>query len=235
MTHSDLKKVVDSYMEQVPEVSAYCDRCLRTDRWNGSVVLMIVDASFTSLGLNYFQAVVPNVAEFKRRFIECGVIQTVEDLATADIEQLRAVWRNKRSWAVAKAIASYLAKIKQEMQVDDRAAFRFWAKNTSLEKWEEDPIGTIRGVGITTFQYLRMMAGIDTVMPDKIVKRVMEEIFANAGSNMPGSDRDLINKVEQVAKETGYRAIELCWMTWLIQSEAGSTRITKYAHLLPLI
>jgi len=58
---------------------------------------MIIDASFTSLGLNYFQAIVPKVAEFKRRFIDTGLIKTVEDLATADNENLRSVWRNKRS------------------------------------------------------------------------------------------------------------------------------------------
>ncbi|MDI6885473.1 MAG: hypothetical protein QMD22_03830 [archaeon] len=235
MANQNLKKVVESYMEKVPEVREYCNRCLRTERWNGSVVLMIVDASFTSLGLNYFQAVVPKVEEFKRRFIDKGKIKTVEDLVTGDIANLRAVWKNRRSWEVAKRIASYLAEIKKEIKSDDREAFIYWAKNTKLENWEEDPVGKIKGVGINTFQYLRMMAGIDTVMPDKIVKRVIGEMFKQAGLTMPSNDIDFIKEVEHVAMETGYRAIELCWMTWLIQSEAGSIRIEKYAHLLPKI
>lgn len=235
MTESNLQKVVDCYMAQVPEVKAYCDRCLRTGRWNGSVVLMLVDASFTSLGLNYFQAVVPHVAAFKKRFIDSGRIKTVDDLAIADIEHLRTVWRNRRSWEVAKAIAAYIAELKKELKSDDREAFRYWARFTKLDDWRTDPIGKIRGVGINTFQYLRMMAGVDTVMPDKIVKRVMEEIFAKAGLDTPANDREWIQWIEHCAKETGHRAIELCWMTWLIQSEAGSTRIAKYAHLLPLI
>jgi hypothetical protein len=33
-------------------------------------------------------------------------------------------------------------------------------------KWWEDPVGSIKGVGLVTFQYLRMMGGVDTVMPD---------------------------------------------------------------------
>jgi len=235
MANRNLKKVVASYMEKVPEVREYCDRCLRSERWDGSVVLMIVDASFTSLGLNYFQAVVPKVEEFKRRFIDNGMIKTVEDLATGDIENLRAVWRNRRSWQVAKTIAAYLAELKKEIKSDDREAFIYWAKNTKLENWEEDPVGKIKGVGINTFQYLRMMAGMDTVMPDKIVKRVIGEMFKEAGLTMPRSDIDFIKEVEHVAMETGYKAIELCWMTWLIQSEAGSIRIEKYAHLLPKI
>jgi len=38
-----------------------------------------------------------------------------------------------------------------------------------------------------------------------------------------------------LAPQTGYRAIELCWMTWLVQSEAGLSRTEKYAELLPKI
>jgi hypothetical protein len=117
MANRNLKKVVASYMEKVPEVREYCDRCLRTERWDGSVVLMIVDASFTSLGLNYFQVVVPKVEEFTRRFIDNGMIKTVEDLAPGDIENLRSVWKNRRSWEVAKAIAAYLAELKKGDQI----------------------------------------------------------------------------------------------------------------------
>ena len=33
---------------------------------------------------------------------------------------------------------------------------------------------------IVTFQYLRMMGGVDTVMPNKIVKKVINEIIVKA-------------------------------------------------------
>jgi hypothetical protein len=231
----NLRKVVDGYMEKVPGVRDYCNRCLRTERWLGSVVLMIVDASFTSLGLNYFQAVVPKIEEFRERFVENGGIKAVEDLANAEIETLKAVWKNRRSWEVAKAIAAYLAGVKKERKLDDRGAFIYWARKSKLENWREDPIGRIKGVGINTFQYLRMMAGIDTVMPDKIVKRVIGRIFEEAGLNMPKDDLEFIKEVEDIAKETGYKAIELCWMTWLIQSESGLIRMKKYATVLPRI
>jgi len=90
-------------------------------------------------------------------------------------------------------------------------------------------------VGINTFQYLRMMGGIDTVMPDKIVKRVIGEILAKANMQMPPTDIGFVRLMEQMGKDTGYRAIELCWMTWLIQSEAGLSRMEKYSALLPRI
>jgi len=39
-----LKKTVDGYMQKVSGIEDYCTRCLNTERWNGSIVLMVVDA-----------------------------------------------------------------------------------------------------------------------------------------------------------------------------------------------
>ncbi|MBM3119819.1 MAG: hypothetical protein FJ006_09815 [Chloroflexi bacterium] len=222
-------------MQKVPEVREYCERCLKTERWYGNVVLMVVDASFTSIGLNYFQAVVPKVEKFRKEFVETGRIRALEDLPPANDAELENVWRNKRSWQMAKSVASHLAKIKGEKKVDDRGALIYWAKHARLEEWEKDPVGQIKGVGINSFQYLRMMGGIDTVMPDKIVKRVIAEILAQANMKMPATDIDFVYLMDKMAQDTGYRAIELCWMTWLIQSEAGMSRMEKYSSLLPKI
>ena len=230
-----LKEAVDSYMQQVPEVSDYIERCLRTERWDGHVVLMVVDAAFTSIGLNYFQSVVPRVEQFRQEYVESGKICSLEDLAATDDDALEKIWRNKRSWQMAKSIASYLGGIKKEKGFDDRQAFIYWAKNASLDNWETDPIGRIKGVGINSFQYLRMMGGVDTVMPDKIVKRVIAEMLAKANVEMPSTDIEFVKFMERIAPEVGYKAIALCWMTWMIQSEAGMSRMEKYAALLSRI
>lgn len=52
---------------------------------------MVVDAAFTSIGLNYFTAVVPRVEEFNKKFVENGRIRSLRDLADADIDELRSV------------------------------------------------------------------------------------------------------------------------------------------------
>ena len=204
-----LKEIVDSYMQKVSGLEKHCNRCLRTERWGGSVVLMIVDAAFTSIGLNYFIAVVPKVEEFSKKFVENGRIKNLKDLAEADIGELRKVWRNRRSWKIAKEIASYLSKISE----DDKTALKTWARNARLENWREDPIGRIKGVGLVTFQYLRMMGGVDTVMPDKIVKRVINGILKEASLEPVNDDIEFIKKAEETALKCGYRPIELCWMT----------------------
>jgi hypothetical protein len=228
---ASLKEIVDGYMGKVSGLREHCERCLRTERWGGCVVLMVVDAAFTSIGLNYFTAVVPKVEEFSEKFVETGRIRFLKDLAKADINELRKVWKNMRSWLIAREIASHLSTISS----DDREALRTWAKNAKLENWREDPIGRIKGVGLVTFQYLRMMGGIDTVMPDKIVKRVINEILVKAGLEPINDDIEFIKKVEELAFACGYRPIELCWMTWLIQPEGKMIRMEKYSSILSKI
>jgi hypothetical protein len=197
---------------------------------------MVVDAAFTSIGLNYFTAVVPNVMRFEEELMVNGKVQNLGDLSILPLEQMQLVWRNRRSWQTARGIASCLRKLAIAENLDDRGALRCWASNSCVENWIEDPIGKIDGVGITTFQYLRMMGGIDTAMPDKIVRRVVRQILDEAQSDMPtNKDMELIGTIEQIARLSGYRPIEICWMTWLIQSEGDMIRMEKYRKLLDRI
>jgi len=229
--HDALRRIVDGYMRKVPGLREHCERCLRTERWGGSVVLMVVDAAFTSIGLNYFTAVVPKVEEFNKRFVETGRITCLRDLAGASVEELRETWRNKRSWLAAKSVAAYLSKLSG----DDREALRSWARSSSLENWRENPVGRMKGVGLVTYQYLRMMGGVDTVMPDKIVKRVINGILVEAGLEPVSDDIEFVRRAEWLAETCGYKPIELCWMTWLIQPEGRKMRMEKYSSLLSKI
>ena len=238
MQNSDkvLPQVTDKYMSRTSGLREHCDRCLETRRWNGSIVLMVVDAAFTSIGINYFTAVVPNVMRFEEELMGNGKVQNLRDLSILPLEQMQLVWRNRRSWQTARGIASCLRKLAIAENLNDRGALRCWASNSCVENWREDPIGKIDGVGITTFQYLRMMGGIDTAMPDKIVRRVVRQILDEAQSDMPtNKDMELIGTIEQIARLSGYRPIEICWMTWLIQSEGDMIRMEKYRKLLDRI
>jgi hypothetical protein len=80
-----------------------------------------------------------------------------------------------------------------------------------------------------------MMGGVDTVMPDKIIKRVINGILVKAGLEPVEDDMEFISKAEQTALSCGYRPIELCWMTWLIQPEGRGIRMEKYRDILPKI
>jgi hypothetical protein len=194
---------------------------------------MVVDAAFTSIGLNYFTAVVPNVMKFEKELMVNGKVLSLKDLGVIPLGQVQSIWKNRRSWQMAKEVASYLHSLAAAHNLDDRGALRYWATSACLESWKEDPIGRISGVGITTFQYLRMMGGIDTAMPDKIVRRVVREILDEAKVDMPTkNDKELIDTIERMARVSGHRPIEICWMTWLVQPEGKMIRMEKYRALL---
>jgi len=232
----NLSEVINSYMAKTKGLREHCERCLRTERWNGKPVLMVIDAAFTSIGLNYFKSVVPKVIEFEKRFVKKGLVQNFEDLKSISISDVKDIWGNKRSWNVAKSVASCFYELAKSKKLNDREALRQWASSSSLENWKEDPIGKIKGVGINTYQYLRMMGGIDIAMPDKVVRKVIKQILKESNTEMPtDGDIELVRTIEKIASISFYRSIEICWMTWLVQSEGEVIRMEKYRDVLERI
>ncbi|MEM0374092.1 MAG: hypothetical protein QXO96_06035 [Sulfolobales archaeon] len=56
-----LKRLIETIFERNCEIRDKQQRKEIIERWSESIVLMVVDASFTFIGLNYFTAVVPKV------------------------------------------------------------------------------------------------------------------------------------------------------------------------------
>ena len=227
-----LRRGGEPRMTSCDGLQAHCTRRLNTQRWGGSVTLMVVDAAFMSIGLNYFTAVVPAVAEYEQWMREGQAPATLKQLAELSYDALAPLWKNRRSWHLAREVAACLVRY----DANDTDALRSWASTAPLETWKQDPVGAVNGVGINTYQYLRMMGGVDTSMPDKIVRRVIASLVSEAGVVLPtDDDLALIQTIESIGRITGYRPIELCWMTWMIQSEGKTMRMEKYRDLLQRI
>ncbi len=227
-----LKAIVRRHMASCEGLHSHCERCLATGRWDGSVVLMVVDAAFMSIGLNYFTSVVPAVARYEAVMREGRLPVRLAGLSTLRYDDVASLWKNRRSWQMATAVAKCLGRYGE----NDAASLRTWAARAPLADWRHDPIGAISGVGINTYQYLRMMGGVDTSMPDKIVRRVIAQVVDEAGVALPTEgDHELIETIDYIATTTGFRPIELCWMTWMIQSEGKVMRMDKYRELLTRI
>jgi len=131
----------------------------------------VVDAALDSIGLNYFKIVVPRVRRFYEDYVKTGQIAFLEDLSklTPQDTRLRRIMNNERAWRAAVDISRELCRIERENQLEsDFVALRFWAERASYENWKDDSIGKIPGVGLITFQYLRMQAGVDTTMSSAV-------------------------------------------------------------------
>ncbi len=224
-----LQATVQRYMASCDGLRAHCERCLQTRRWEGQVPLMLVDAAFMSIGLNYFTSVVPAVAKYEEWMNEGRAPGSLRELSALSYEHLAPLWKNRRSWQVARDVAACMA----DDSISDTSALRRWAADASVRSWKSNRVGMVRGVGINTFQYLRMMGGVDTSMPDKIVRRVIADVLREADVVLPtAGDLELIYTIDHIAEATGYRPIELCWMTWMVQSEGKVMRMAKYRDLL---
>jgi len=220
------KRVEEAYGEVLETARQGERRCLNGKRWDGHALLIIVDAALDSIGLNYFQIVVPRVKQFHENYVKTGQIASLQDLSrlTPQDPRLRKIMNNERCWTAAINICKKLKQIRKKNRLKgDFEALRFWAENACYENWREDPIGKISGIGLITFQYLRLQAGVDTTMPDKIVKRAVLREFGIKAEN----DIDFIKKMEAFSKETGYSQILLCWAIWLKESDIKTSTWEK--------
>ncbi len=216
-----LKEELRNLTRKSPETVEFCKRVLNSERYGGNAVLMVVDSAITSVGVNYFSVVVPRVLEFKERFVDSGMVLSFDDFLRFDQNSLYQVWKNKRSWNVAFGIAETILDYG-----DGVSGLRKWAGNADLENWRKWL--DVKGAGINTFQYLRMMGGIDTVMPDRIVRRFLEK-----HAEMPADPVEFVKRAESIAEKAGFRAVELCWLSWL--SSYNDEKIRRYSSILAKI
>ncbi|MBC7110189.1 MAG: hypothetical protein H5T46_04195, partial [Archaeoglobi archaeon] len=136
-----LRTFLENFSENYPEVIEFCTKVLESKRYDGNVILMIVDAGMTSTGLNYFSVVIPRVLEFREKFILTGEISGLRDLLSIDFNEFLDVWRNRRTWEVIRGISKALLTFG-----DGTRALRTWASRTSLSSWRDDSV-SVKGVG----------------------------------------------------------------------------------------
>jgi len=199
------------------EAHKYERRCLEGKIWDGNAVLIVVDASLTSIGVNYFSVVTPSVEMFFNKYVNTKEIDSFENFSklTAEDNRLRDIVNSKRSWNTAIEICKALNQLRKRNDIEsDFASLKFWAEKANYEKWNLDVIGKIPGVGLTTFQYLRLQAGVDTIVPDRMIRREAEKQLGIKTKDHV----EFITKVEEFLSETGFTPTLFCWAVWLSRS-----------------
>lgn len=211
----DIQELVDDYAAEV-EYSAHAEKFLQFDRWTGDdPLLLVADAAGTTTGQNYFAHVKPSVEAFQARFLEPGRITSFAELAALDQREpaLKQIFEAQRKRRVLITGADVFATIDGE---DDLGRLQYWARNADPTNHSEEPFGRISGVGVRTFQYLRMIAGIDTVKPDIQVQRFIEALAETTGNPRldPSTDQAVLESCQWIADETAYQMIELDQIAW---------------------
>ena len=224
----DLQECIEEYAAEV-EYTAQAAKFLQLDRWTGDdPLLLLADAAGTTTGQNYFSQVKPSAEAFQAKFLDTGRISSFAELAMVDQENpvLTEIFEAQRKRRVLVIGADVFANIDGE---NDLHRLQHWAQVADPTTYSEDPFGQITGVGLRTFQYLRMIAGIDTVKPDIQVRRFIKSLAEVIDSPHldASTDQAVLESCQWIADETDYRMIELDQIAWWHFADATERHTTE--------
>jgi hypothetical protein len=212
------QEVLDKYAEGI-DARERARRFLEQDRWLGDdPVLLLTSAAATSTGQEYSGIVKPKIEEFREKFIETGRVSSYEDLSRLEMDdqELNEIFSNQRK----KKILIEGARQLHDPDMDDSTSLKTWARNAQPSNYQNEKIGSIHGVGLRTFQYLRMLAGVDTLKPDIKVKRFLREIAPEVDIDLGFSgDLEALEKCNELAASSDYRVIEVDQIAWWYETD----------------
>lgn len=211
---------VDAVLETYADGTPYAELAaafLERDRWTGDdPALLVAEAAAASTGQRFATGVKPTVDRFRELIVESGHATSFAALASMDLadETLVEAFGARRKRRVLLETARVL---EARPEADDLAALRSWAAQADPYRYDEDPVGDIGGVGPTTFQYLRVLAGIDTVRPTPQVRDLVAAVADACESPAVDTDESLgvIAFCEWLAIVSSYRRIEIDAIAWL--------------------
>ncbi len=227
-TPGDVDKVIESFTTD----TAYKERArvfAELDRWTGdNPVLLVVDAASTTTGQSYFNQAKPQVEAFRDQFVTTGNITTLEELAAVG-DEFKNCLPGERKHRVATEIASYLA---DRSEASDLASLQEWAREANPQTYSDDPVGQINGVGLRTFQFLRMLAGIDSVKPDTHVISFIDEVateLPEAPLNT-SSDQETLESCQWLADNSSFSLLEIDQIAWWYFADVPAEIREEYSN-----
>ncbi|WP_126663301.1 hypothetical protein [Haloterrigena salifodinae] len=229
-----VQSVLDRYAEGVPyEQLAVAFRKRR--RWTGDDPrLLLAEAAASTTGQRFLAGVKPTVERFREAFVATDRIESLADLAAVDPEDdtlVAAVGAQRKRRVLLEAAAALATR----PAADDRSALIGWAETADHYRYDEDPIGSIAGVGPATFQYLRQLAGVETIRADPTVVRLIDAVADDLESSPLDTASDLrtIASGEWLALESSYSALEIDRLAWWTATDADDRAAVLEVHGSP--
>ena len=217
--------VLDAYAEGVPYTDLTKD-FLERRRWGGDPVCLLAEAAAATTGQRYATGIYPTVRRFREAFIETGRLQRFAELAALDLEDddlIESFGAQRKRQVLIEAAGELADRVDSVGERDDRTdrrsdleSLQDWAFEADPFHYDTDPIGAIDGVGPGSFQYLRMLAGVDTVKPDPEVTQLLAAVADDASVPALYVDDPIeaVAACEWLAVVTSYRRIEIDRIAW---------------------
>ena len=143
--------------------------------------------------------------------MESGKVRSCSDFSALKSGDLMSMFRNERAWGAMKEICSFISS--KSGGGNEMKTLNKWAAAADPFDFKNDHLGRIKGVGISTFQYLRMQSGIDAIMPDK---QIMKWINRNFSTVL--NAKECILRGKEISVKIGMSQTGLCWAIWIKES-----------------
>lgn len=157
---TDLDKLV-AYLSQIPIINRAPIEYSYTNP-----VIICLDAVL-SINRNYDAQVSPRLAFFKNHYPNLKTLQELLNLITqhgrAGFQQVWDYKHPQRVDILENLVKKFIVYGEQIGETDNLKAMQHWAKNATIEKYKEFGV---KGVGINTYQYLKILLGVPAARSD---------------------------------------------------------------------
>ena len=136
-----------------------------------TAVLVCLDAVL-SINRKYYQFVVPRIKYFMENYSEITTLSSLYDILLEEGEISR-YWNynhKAREKTLKELVAKFLEIVKEYPDETEIEALKKWSSTVSVDGYKRFGV---HGIGIATFQYLRLLLGASTVKPDVHIKRAV--------------------------------------------------------------
>lgn len=171
----------------------------------GSMVVDVV----TSRQRKYEARVVPLVAKWEK--FAGG--SSLEILSRQGIPTKTFGLRSEEEETITSIARNFLEFGKSLNIRDENEICARWANEVEDMRFafELDPVvGSVKGIGLALFNYMRMLSGSDTIKPDVRVKKKLEQL----GFHLPKNDISVMYLCEIIARDLKISLIELDQLLW---------------------
>lgn len=170
-------------------------------------VSILADATL-SINRHYKNFVVPRVQLIRESGIT-SLKDLVELIDRVGIQNMSEFWNYKHPERVIilQQLAEKFLQHKEKYQLDSEMETLYeWGKESSVDGYQDF---RVKGIGFTTFQYIRILCGADTVKPDVHIKRSVE-----LAASKTRSLGEVVEIVEKTAMNVGVSARRLDYALW---------------------
>lgn len=155
-------------------------------KWNYTNPVLIILDAVLAINRNYLTFVKPRVMSFKENYGDKidninKMLEFMESMGLEMFSKNILQYDDPIRMELLKKVLEEFKHYGKKINIDnDLAIMRKWAEDFDINDVKNDRIFNVKGIGLSTIQYLRMLLGIDTMMPDRHIKSwVMEALNIN--------------------------------------------------------